>query len=548
MRFYFLVVLLVGIVQWSLTQECEPDPGPPIFYDDFDSGANPGLSLPGGSTTFVYESVEDGGYVVSNTTNLITGFWHDGEDYTLGDVLGYALLYNGTDGPEQFYERTFEDLCPNTDYIFSAYLTNLAVPTACIGDAIKPDVRFSAFEPGEVASFATVTTGEIFWDSFLTWEIYYFRFRTGPEQTTVLIRMTNNNFQGSCGNDLGIDDVSLRLCNPPAEQAFEICDLPGGNITVGDNTYTEPGTYLDRLPIPATCNDTLMTTVLTGDTRRQPTIQYVFCQGESVEVFGQIFTSSFSFVDTLPGPMPDCPLFQPYQIIEQAPPVVFQDIPICNGQAITVGSNAYTDPGTYTDTLSTLQGCDSIVITTITTDGIAIEVSPHTAMIAEGQEVSITSTVSISDSFQLSWQPAADFSCTDCLDPVLTPSNPEIYRVTATDIPSGCSATAAIEVSFSACENVYLPNAFSPNQDGVNDRLELFATDCFTRIISWRIYNRWGQVVYEVNDRPLDISFRGWNGRVNDEFASQGVFSYHLVLERVGGTRKEMIGEVVVVR
>ena len=74
---------------------------------------------------------------------------------------------------------------------------------------------------------------------------------------------------------------------------------------------------------------------------------------------------------------------------------------------------------------------------------------------------------------------------------------------------------------------MYFPNAFSPNEDGTNDFFDYYNFG-FEKV--WlRIYNRWGQLVYET-DLPHD----GWNGKFNDLNCSMGVYVYTAIATAKG--------------
>lgn len=545
MRIFLFSVFCLSLVGLLKSQDCVPDPRPPLFFEDFGSGDNFGPPLAAGTTNYAYGSINDGSYVLSNTSGLNGNFWHNGIDNTAGDVDGYMLVLNAADGPGVFYQRTFDDLCPNTNYVFSAYIANLVVPIGCIGVADRPDIRFTVLDSIMGNTQFLYDTGEIFYSSFLTWNEYSIIFRTEPGQTSAHIKLTNNamNF---CGNDLAIDDVSLRYCNIISEQTFDLCDLPDGSITVGENVYTEPGTYLDAVPVPNSCNDTLITTTLMGMTRRLPLEAYTFCEGESIEVGGQLFTESTSFVDTLAGPSPDCPLFQAYEISEVSSLSVSQEVSLCPGEGLQVGDNYYTNAGNYVDVFTSGAGCDSIVNTSITSGGISIAVTPSEVEVESGTEIQLMSTVNMANSYELSWQPAEAFSCTDCLDPILRPTTSGEFTLTATDLISGCTATASVKVTIPSCEQVFVPTAFSPNRDGVNDRLAVYAEPCFTRLIHWRVFDRWGALVYEADDETLTTSFEGWDGFYQGKVAAAGVYGYYLLLEREDGTQQLLRGDVMV--
>ena len=552
MRLLFILIALFCFIE-AHAQECTPVSTTALFLEDFGDGEQFGPALPAGTTTYSYGSIAtDNRYVLANFSGgLYTWLWHAGPDHTEDDVDGYMLLINASHTAGTFYQRTFTDLCPNTDYYFSCFVTNLIVPTACIGDPLKPKLNFAVLDPEDESTIATATSGQLYVSTFQNWSEYGVHFRTGTDQTSARVQIVNATASGSppCGNDFAIDDISLRLCNVQIEQSVDLCDLPDGQLTVGSQVYTEPGTYLDVLPIANSCNDTLITTVLTGTTRRLPTLHYAFCQGDSVEVDGRYFTESAAFIDTLTGPAPDCPRFQPYEIVAQPPQSRNQEVTLCNGESIQVGNNTYSLAGTYVDSLSTPAGCDSIVITTIATGNIAVAVDPATVNLDLGDELQLSSTVSFSDDYRLSWQPATAFSCTDCPDPLLQATSSGTYQLIATDLPSGCADSTTVTVMVNTCEAVFVPNAFSPNQDQINDQLEVFTDDCFTRLLSWRIFDRWGGLVYETNDQLLpNQTFTGWDGQRDGLNSPTGTYFYQLVLERRTGGDFVVVGEVVLVR
>jgi gliding motility-associated-like protein len=124
------------------------------------------------------------------------------------------------------------------------------------------------------------------------------------------------------------------------------------------------------------------------------------------------------------------------------------------------------------------------------------------------------------------WTPAKNLSCTDCPNPYANPKFTTTYTVRAED-KYGCANTAAITVTV-VCNglNYFVPNTFSPNGDGVND---IFAPrGVGSRVNSMRIFNRWGEMVYErmnflANDRTPT---GGWDGTFKGKPASADVYVY----------------------
>ncbi|MBO9198947.1 MULTISPECIES: PKD domain-containing protein [Niastella] len=126
-----------------------------------------------------------------------------------------------------------------------------------------------------------------------------------------------------------------------------------------------------------------------------------------------------------------------------------------------------------------------------------------------------------------SWTPAQNLSCTDCPTPYANPKFTKRYTVKVTD-QYGCTNTGDVTVTV-VCNglNYFIPNTFSPNGDGVND---IFAPRGvgLTRVNSMRIFNRWGEMVYErmnfmANDRTPT---GGWDGSYKGKPASADVYVY----------------------
>ena len=103
---------------------------------------------------------------------------------------------------------------------------------------------------------------------------------------------------------------------------------------------------------------------------------------------------------------------------------------------------------------------------------------------------------------------------------IVNPLESATYSVTTTNA-DGCSSTASVTITVDQKFIVYLPNIFSPDQDGVNDKLYVRGNGITELLL--RVYNRWGQLVFETNDQSI-----GWDGSFKDKPLNQGVFVYTL--------------------
>jgi gliding motility-associated-like protein len=81
---------------------------------------------------------------------------------------------------------------------------------------------------------------------------------------------------------------------------------------------------------------------------------------------------------------------------------------------------------------------------------------------------------------------------------------------------NGCTAVGTVILTVNDSCLVYWPNVFTPDGDGTNDTFYLLTFPCVERIVSFDIYNRWGDIVYSRTDLPPNDAASGWNGRTND--------------------------------
>jgi gliding motility-associated-like protein len=123
------------------------------------------------------------------------------------------------------------------------------------------------------------------------------------------------------------------------------------------------------------------------------------------------------------------------------------------------------------------------------------------------------------------WTGNAIFTCDNCQTTIAKVSNDAEIICTATNL-YGCNTIDTISIkTFCPNSEIFIPNAFSPDGDGINDLL--FVQGSGIKLIkSFRIYSRWGELVFEkTNFLPGDPS-NGWDGKIRGKAAAQDVFVY----------------------
>ena len=207
-------------------------------------------------------------------------------------------------------------------------------------------------------------------------------------------------------------------------------------------------------------------------------------------------------------------------------------------------SYTYSDIGTKKVTLvvTNSKGCES----SITKD---VEVRE---MVFAGRDTSVV----VGQKLQLSatggdtylWNPSTDLSDPNIKDPyaVYDGSYDSIrYRANVSYVENGkiCSDFADVNVKiFNTKPQVFVPTAFTPNGDGLNDILRPIAVG-MTQIKYFRVYNRWGQLVFETS-----VNVKGWNGKLQDKDQQSGSYVWIVQGEDFTGKTFFTKGTVTLVR
>jgi gliding motility-associated-like protein len=123
------------------------------------------------------------------------------------------------------------------------------------------------------------------------------------------------------------------------------------------------------------------------------------------------------------------------------------------------------------------------------------------------------------------WSPPQGLSNTVVADPVASPEQSTTYSVIASN---GGSCVARDQITINVIcsgSNVFIPNTFSPNNDGMNDVFYPRGTGLF-KIKSFRVFNRWGQVVFEKTNTTPNNATEGWDGKINGKPVNADVYVY----------------------
>lgn len=237
------------------------------------------------------------------------------------------------------------------------------------------------------------------------------------------------------------------------------------------------------------------------------------------------------------------------QVINKTPISVAPESVICEGSSIRIwasGGNSYqwlpanglnnynsaspiVNPRTtttYKVIAKDAYNCfvDTGYIKVIVGKPTPIKIGKDSSFVA-GTKIQLKATAQQNDIMKWKWSGGADLSCVACSDPIAKIVNDETIVCTATN-QYGCISADTIRFkTFCPNTEVFIPNAFTPDGDGVNDQLFVQARG-ISMVKSMRIYSRWGELVFEkLNFLPNDKGL-GWNGRVRGVLANPDVYVY----------------------
>jgi gliding motility-associated-like protein len=137
--------------------------------------------------------------------------------------------------------------------------------------------------------------------------------------------------------------------------------------------------------------------------------------------------------------------------------------------------------------------------------------------------------------------------CKICLPITVSPLKTTTYNLIIKD-SLGCQSSDNITVFINKQERVFIPTSFSPNDDGINDVFTIYTGKNVKTVKSFKIFNRWGNLVFESsNYAPNDIS-KSWDGIFNGNPLPSDVFIYYTIIEFVDGKIEIYQGDVTLMR
>lgn len=227
------------------------------------------------------------------------------------------------------------------------------------------------------------------------------------------------------------------------------------------------------------------------------------------------------------------------------PPLLFS----LNGSPFSQ-NNSFTRlaPGQYEIVVNDAKGCSSTTLFTLNEPkDIAVSL-PDTILKPLGVPVPLVPSIANPNQKDIyTWFPTTGLSCSECIETVVEEDKSRDYFFIAEN-NDGCVDTAKIYVKVIDLPKISLPEAFTPNNDGINDRLFPISDDLQLKILTFQIFNRMGNTVYQRSNFSISDQHNAWDGQFNNTPAPMD--NYLVVIEAVDNLdrRVSFKGSVLLLR
>jgi gliding motility-associated-like protein len=529
------------------------------------------------------------------------------------DPNGYMMVVNASYTAGIFYEQTVDNLCANTLYEFSADVINLIrrnttghirpnisfyindelkfssgdipqdetwktygftfvtapnettlklsvrnnAPGGIGNDLALDNITFRACGPDGIITLASgsdkficqdadteTLIAEVFDspypDEYYDWEVSIDEGRTyeripganGPAYTLTEFSAGRYYYRFAlAGTPENLQNDKCRVYSLPKEIivvpiVYDIVDTicSGGTYVTGGNTYTQTGFYVDNLISSIGCDSIVQLDLTVADDpnyRLDAAVTPPSCPGET--------DARLEILVTPAG-------YPPYQYyLDEGSPA---------SSPLFTGLGA----GRYTVGIIDRFGCSAEQVVTINDPDILQLDLGDDLTLSLGQQYDFQPNISAEGNLTFQWSPATGLSCTDCRRPTLTALETETYTLEVS-AAAGCRVRDQITITVDKNYKVYLPNIFSPNGDGRNDRFTVFSDGArVAQVLHLRIFDRWGNQLFNRQNFAPDDETLGWDGRVQGQPAPNGVYIYQVEVAYVDNAVRVFSGDVSLAR
>jgi gliding motility-associated-like protein len=315
----------------------------------------------------------------------------------------------------------------------------------------------------------------------------------------------------------GADCDSIYVTDLTVRDTFEI--YQDQIICEGDSIFLEgawqktAGTYVDHKLSFWLCDSTVITDLEVSSTVYGDDEANI-CEGDSVYIGGAYRKTAGVYNDTTSASS-GCDSITEVQLLVNSQFTTEWDTAICEGEGIFVGGGWQTKSGIYQDDYITISGCDSTVITDLWVEPLPVVYLGGDTVVEEGVEFYLDATYLPDPDATYEWQDGS-------MQPTYLVREDGEYHVIVTTWCGFTTDTVNVRYGDFVCE-VYVPNAFTPDGDGLNEEFRPHI-DCELTSFELMIFDRWGKMVFNTYDFE-----QGWDGTIKGKPAEVGTYAWVVV-------------------
>jgi len=327
-------------------------------------------------------------------------------------------------------------------------------------------------------------------------------------------------------------------------QQATIC--AGNSYTFNGIVYTAPNNTAKDTLVNANGCDSIVTLNLNVVAVNPVTTSQALTSCGSITFNGVTYTANATVSDTLHTIYGCDSIYRTTQLTVYPEYHITQIIDTTSCANFVYNGVTYTQDALVKDTFKTSHGCDSMIRDiNIRIVHFDLQASINLDNPYEGQEVTISTHSADGQSYSVySWTPASAFADQQSLSQSFKAATGMTVVISGTS-EEGCTDTAKVSFAVRPYRpEVMMPNAFTPNGDGVNDVfMPVLAVDDGYQLTDFRIVNRWGQLLFSTAHVNI-----GWDGTFKGQLQSQDVYCYLVTIVFLDGTTKTFKGDVTLLR
>lgn len=207
----------------------------------------------------------------------------------------------------------------------------------------------------------------------------------------------------------------------------------------------------------------------------------------------------------------------------------------------------FLEPATYSLTVRDETGCEwDTTFTIATREKLIVDLGPdETILLGCEYNLKANSNTPLDQIAAINWMP--EIGCEFCDETTFVPLNNQTFTVQFIDV-NGCEGVDTVSYLVQKERNIYIPNAFSPNADGRNDHFMVYGGKDVLEVKTFKVFNRWGELVIEHNNFPPNDFAYTWDGNMKGQELNNSVFIYYIEVEFLDGFLEVYQGDLTLVR